>query len=178
MFLKSYPFDPGIINFSILGNHDRDFFNGGLDLKQLLNKKRFDIKTLGYESAFIKVKNDEISLIHPLNGERGKKLRNGKIIFRGHSHVPRFRTSDKTENLIFYVPTCSNMFYYEYEYPGIYDVIFKFGKIGIITEIHINSYIYIDRLVKVGCHSHDFLTPEQYDTIKYEEKPKKLLLTK
>ena len=29
MFLKSYPFDPSIINFSILGNHDRDFFNGG-----------------------------------------------------------------------------------------------------------------------------------------------------
>lgn len=65
-FLKSYPFDPSIINFSILGNHDKDFFNGGVDLKQLLRKKRFDIKTLDYENAFIKLKNDEIRLIHPI----------------------------------------------------------------------------------------------------------------
>ena len=179
MFLKSYPFDPSIINFSILGNHDRDFFNGGLDLRQLLNKKRFDIKTLDYENAFIKVKNDEIRLIHPIENKFNFFANNSKIIFRGHSHASDIKTNENPGGFCAFVPTCSDILLKDgYSFPGIYDVKFIFNKNGLITEIHIGLFIYVDKFVKVGEVSHIFNDPNQFKKIKYEETPKKLILTK
>ena len=71
------------------------------------------------------------------------------------------------------------MFYKkEYEYPGIYDVNFNFNNNGLISGIHINSYIYVDKFVKVGLVSHTFDDAKQFNSIKYEETPKKLILTK
>ena len=52
---------------------------------------------------------------------------------------------------------------------------FEFNKNGLIMRIHINSLIYIDKFVKVGLHSHVFEYGHEYDCIKYEEKPKKLI---
>ena len=84
LFLKNYPFDPNIINFTLLGNHDKDFFNGGLDLRQILSIKRYDIKTLDYEDDLIKVKNDKIRLINQIDNTFSNFENNIKIIFRGH----------------------------------------------------------------------------------------------
>lgn len=179
ILLEKYPFDPSIINFTLLGNHDKDFFNGGMDLKQLLNKKRFDINTLDYQDSSVKVKNDEIRLIHPIDSKFKTFADNSKIIFRGHSHASGAKTVSGLNVFCAYVPTSSDMFYHkEYEYPGIYDVYFVFDNNGLIKKIVINSLIYIDKFVKVGEVSHGFSTSEKYDKIKYEEKPKKLILTK
>ncbi|MBQ8193048.1 MAG: metallophosphoesterase [Bacilli bacterium] len=174
-FLKNYPFDSRIINFTILGNHDRDFYNGGFDLKQLLNMKRFDIKVLGYEDSSIKIKNDKIRLIHPIDKNFGTFANNSKIIFRGHSHESKIKTVGGDNMICSYVPSSCDMFYRDgYAYPGMFDVIILFNTKGIINEITINSLIYIDKFVKVGEFCRGLLAPEQYNSVKYEETPKKL----
>lgn len=179
LFLKNYPFDPNIINFTLLGNHDKDFLNGGLDLRQILTKKRYDIKTLNYEDSLIKIKNDKIRLIHPMNNTFKSFANNSKIIFRGHSHESKVKTIVGQNVFCAYVPTSCDMFYQEgYGYPGIYDVLISFNNKGVINELTIIFLIYIDKFVKVGEFSHKFLTNEQYDLIKYEETPKKLILSK
>ena len=178
LFLKSYPFDPNIINFTLLGNHDKDFFNGGLDLRQILNIGRYDIKILNYEDALIKVKNDKIRLIHPTDNTFSTFANNSKIIFRGHSHESKVKTVGGPNVFCVYVPTCCDMLYQEgYGYPGIYDVLISFNNKGVIDELTLISLIYIDKFVKVGEFSHKFLTPEQYNSFKYEETPKKLTLS-
>ena len=179
LFLKNYPLDPSIINFTLLGNHDKDFFNGGLNIKQILNKKRYDIKILNYENSLIKIKNDKIRLIHPIDNKFSPFVNNSKIIFRGHSHESKIKTIGCNNVFCAYVPASCDMFYQEeYGYPGIYDVLISFDNKGVINEVILNSLIYIDKFVKVEEFSHRFITPEQYDSIKYEETPKKLTLNK
>ena len=134
---------------------------------------------MDYENAFIKVKNDEIRLIHPIDKKIGTFSNGSKVIFRGHSHVSGVKSNENPGGFSAYVPTCSNMFYNkEYEYPGIYDVNFNFNNNGLISDVHINSYIYVDKFVKVGVISHTFDDAKKFNSIKYEETPKKLILTK
>ena len=176
-FLKNYPFDSNIINFMLLGNHDKDFFNGGLNLKQILTKNRYDIKILNYEDSLIRVKNDKIRLIHPIDNTFKVFANNSKIIFRGHSHESKIKTITGQNVFCAYVPASCDMFYQEgCSYPGIYYVLLSFNDKGVINELTINYLIYIHRFIKVGEFSHKFFTNEQYDLIKYEETPKRLIL--
>lgn len=180
MFLKFYPFDSSIINLAILGNHDIDFFNSGVDLKQIINNKRFDIKVLNYGDSLIKVKNDKIRLIHPLDNRLKMNFMNdSKIIFRGHSHISKIKTHAHPGTFCAFVPTCSDLLMKDgCSYPMIYDVDFIFNKNGLITQINILLYIYVDKFIKVSEFSHTFHDCKSFKNIKYEETPKKLTLTK
>lgn len=179
MFLKKYPFDSSIINFTILGNHDKDFYNGGIDLKQVITKKRFDIKALAYENSQIKIKNDEIRLIHPIDNKFNTFTNNSKIIFRGHSHVSKVKTNANPGGFCAFVPSCSNLsLTEEHNLPSIYDIEFVFNKNGLIKQINVSLYIYIDKFIKVNELSHTFNDSNEHKNIKYEETPKKLILTK
>ena len=100
---------------------------------------------MDYQNAFIKVKNDEIRLIHPLEKSFSVFADNSKIIFRGHSHASDIKTNAFSDSLCAFIPACSNILTKEgYKFPGIYDVNFKFSQCGMITEVDIGLYIYVN----------------------------------
>ena len=57
--LKNYPFDPSILNFITLGNHDEDYFlKTHQDISKILKSKRHDLVCLGYGLGKLKIKRD------------------------------------------------------------------------------------------------------------------------
>lgn len=173
--LKNYPYDPNILNYIILGNHDKDYLNKGqIEIGGLIERKRFDIIPVSYDEGVIKVKNDKIHLIPPSEKSSQATFSN-KIIFRGHSHISKIKNADSVSSLYAYVPTCSDLFYdSEYAYPAMYDVTFNFTNYGMISEVNINNYIYNDKFIKTGEYNKKFIASVQHEQIQYEEKPKVL----
>lgn len=162
--LKDYPYDPKIINYVCLGNHDLDFLNSAkIDLKNAIERKRFDIVPVGYETSKIFVKNEEIVLCHS-----NTEITDG-VLFRGHSHISKsvVTDADKAKATIF-VPTMSNLLYDKnYSFPSFLDVTFKLAQ-GKICNIHISQLIYVDKkVVKVNESVRTFVVPIQKD-IKHE----------
>ena len=176
--MKDYPFDSHILNYVLLGNHDKDYLNVGcINIDEAIEKKRYDIIPLSYEEAYIKIKNDQIYLYHPLDLKSRNNYSN-KIVFRGHSHMSKFKHSYQEGSSCIYVPSLSDMFYDpKYSFPSFYDVIFYFDKYGSIDTLYITHNIYIDRVVKVGEYSNSFSFDKEIisssNKINYEEDPKK-----
>lgn len=170
--IKNHPFDPNIINFIVLGNHDYSFMNDErLNLIKYLKHYRYDLFPISYNNAEIKIKNDIINLVHP-NEWKNSCLSN-KITFRGHSHKIKHITSNN--NMYIYVPSCSNMFYdEELKFPSILDVTFSFSKGGFIREVYITTLIFINEFIKVDEIVHNFNETRQSNEIKFEETPKVL----
>lgn len=145
-----------------------------LDIRKAILKKRYDIFPIGYERTKIYIKNDKINLIHPYSYKEPKL--NSKIIYRGHSHKSKQKT-DYCNHLYTYVPTCSDVKEmankeYNFELPSILDVTFTFNNNGLISKINTNTYIYLDRFIKVQENEKIFNAEQQFNEIKYERTPK------
>lgn len=173
--LKTYPFDPYIINYNVLGNHDKDYLNNNyVDIRKAILNKRYDIFPISYKNAIIKIKNDEIKLFHP-NDACGYKLDNN-IVFRGHSHIGKFVDSENSnqKGTYVYVPTLSNM---QNGIPSMYDVEFLFNKVGIIKEINISTLVFVNgKFIKVSEYLHKIFPRllKEGSIIENEETPKVL----
>jgi hypothetical protein len=87
---KDYPFDNSIINYTVLGDHDYSALTeSGQDLAIVLKNYRHDIVPLGYCYGRIWLKNDYISVTHPIKGKNSDistKLTGSDIVFKGHNH--------------------------------------------------------------------------------------------
>lgn len=173
--LKVYPFDPSIINYNVLGNHDEDYLNNNyVDIRNAILNRRYDIFPISYKNASIKIKNDEIKLFHP-SEQCNYKLENS-IVFRGHSHKAKFVDSENSnqKGTYVYVPTLSNM---HNGVPSMYDVVFVFNKVGVIKEINISTLVFVNgNFIKVNEYLHKIFPKllNNNDVIENEETPKVL----
>ena len=113
--IKNHPFDNNILNFLCLGNHDYDSYEkSGQDLSKALNARRHDIIPIGYGAGSLKIKNEEIIVIHP-----GTKTLNNnydyryKLVLSGHHHTMKFLTG--YNNCIqIQIPSLSDLLFRDY----------------------------------------------------------------
>ena len=93
--IKKYPYDKGINNFMILGNHDNySLKNNGLDISKTIHNSRYDIIPVGSGIGNIRIKNDDIILFHQLHKEFKPWIKNEKILLSGHSHLMKTKLRD------------------------------------------------------------------------------------
>ena len=94
-FIKKYPYDKNILNFTLYGNHDyHSFLSDGLDISKTIQNSRYDIITAGIGQANIHIKHDNIILFHKLK-DGFKPIINGeKIVLSGHSHMMKTKLRD------------------------------------------------------------------------------------
>ena len=84
--IHNYPYDPSIINFLVLGNHDYYALkNCFQDLTNVLKTYRPDIIPLGYQLGRIMVRNSGITMFHPIH-ENKLPVVNDSIVIKGHTH--------------------------------------------------------------------------------------------
>lgn len=105
-FIEKYPYDKGINNFVISGNHDyHSLHYDNLDVLKHINYKRHDIIPIGHGQGNVNVKNDSIILFHKLRDGFKPIINNERIVLSGHSHMMKTKLKD-----IFWlgVPTLSN----------------------------------------------------------------------
>ena len=101
--LKNYPFDPSILNFICLGNHDMDYYqNNNQDITNLLYNYRHDLISLGYSVGSINIKNEKLFVKHHISGYKPDKIPNGNLILLGHSHKASICYNG---NLSIHIPT-------------------------------------------------------------------------
>ena len=103
-FIKKYPYDKNIINIGILGNHDyHSLHHDGLDIGKYINNSRYDIVSLGYGEALIKILDDSLLLHHNLcviNNPKNNYSLNPKLVILGHGHMMKTKVYEK-----FYIGT-------------------------------------------------------------------------
>ena len=147
-FFKTYPFDKNILNFTCLGDHDLSPLNDlGLDFKKIIDNRRNDIVTVGYESGTIKIKDDEIILRHPINTQEPINPRNA-LILKGHSH--KMRVSTGHANII-NVPNLSNPFLNSDGFlPSALKITIKFNK-NIFSVGNFEHLIVYKKVYPVSC---------------------------
>lgn len=107
--LRKHPYDKNIMNFMLLGNHDASSrLNDGIDLSTLLENKRVDFVSIGYASGSIKLKKDELFLVHPVKQIK-KSVYKSSLVLKGHSHECKLYNEDFNKNLVVYLPSLSNL---------------------------------------------------------------------
>ncbi len=104
-FLKKYPYDPYILNFILLGNHDNwssktTKFNSLL----FLTDKRLDFIPVGMNIGTVAVNKELIAFCHNtgVNGNSDVKL-----VLKGHSH--QYRLVNNENSCMIQVPTLSRI---------------------------------------------------------------------
>lgn len=95
--IENMPYDSSIHHYLLGGNHDKRLLNYGIDPLKVLESRRSDIHSLGYDDAIISFKNDAIALHHmnkrlpenlnhEFDSEEFKKVFNEYIISNGLNH--------------------------------------------------------------------------------------------
>ncbi len=150
--LKVYPYDKNILNFLCLGNHDYDTIeNSGIDLSTIIQNKRHDIISLGYEIGKINIKNDTLVVTHPLSGpcrKHRKKLNDmfkNSLILCGHRHT--MKCSFHSNNSFVYIPSLSDLKYdMYYTFPSAIKMTLTFENgffhSGIFEHLLISDKVY------------------------------------
>lgn len=106
--LKNYCYDPSITNHILLGNHDAfPIISNNYNPSEYL-KERKDFNLLGYRTAYIKIKEEYISLKHEIS-RLVNELEDVTVLlnFLGHSH--QYKCYYDGKYALFRVPTLSDM---------------------------------------------------------------------
>lgn len=104
-FLKEYPYDPHILNFILLGNHDNwssktTKFNSLL----FLTDKRIDFIPVGMAMGTVAVNKELIAFCHNTGVSSESNI---KLVLKGHSH--QYRLVNNENGCIIHVPTLSRI---------------------------------------------------------------------
>lgn len=100
--LEVYPYDPNILTFTCLGNHDlSSLLKCNIDFAQELIDRRHDIIPVGYGSVKIRVKNDAFAIYHKLNNGTSPIFFKDVNTFylKGHSHLMRYNFLNSTPTI-------------------------------------------------------------------------------
>ncbi len=141
--LDKYPECNNILTFVLLGNHDVDsLLTSGIDLKCVLENYKHSIIPIGYGNAKILIKNDSLTLVHPLGSVCDYKYTgsNSNLILRGHGHMMKLSDS------MLYLPTLSDIFTHGDMYPGFLDITITFDEKNKFKLINLKHLIFDDEL--------------------------------
>lgn len=153
---KNYPFDPGILNFTLFGNHDIDaLISFGIDVIEYFKNFRHDIVPIGYGSGIINIKNDKILLAHPLGigVSCEHDLASNFLLIKGHHHAFRSIIGANGSCSIS-VPSLSNIFTTENVFlPGAIDLSIKFVD-GYFDTIYFEHLLIGDKIYAISSMQH------------------------
>lgn len=148
--IRIYPAASDITSYNLYGNHDyKSISDNGFDIARYLEDRRYDLVSLGYGTAIIKLKDDAIAITHDLS--RSSKHReipnNVSIVFKGHSHKAKNR-----ENKLIYIPSLSEDPSATYEYRplmGFLDVEFIFFD-KLISKVNIRHLAIVNNEIRLA----------------------------
>lgn len=105
-FLKNYPYDKNINNFTLLGNHDyHSLHYDGLDISKTIQNSRYDIIPIGYGESLVKIKEDSLLLKHELSVVETPELCTiPRLTILGHGHLMKTKVY---ENFFIGAPSLS-----------------------------------------------------------------------
>lgn len=163
-----YPYNPSITTFLLPGNHEYDgMYHGALNIQNVLKNKRYDVVPLRYQNDKIVIKNDVITLRHPV--AQLIEAQPKGICFSGHYH--KSQVIEEKEKLTIYVPACSNA--NKQALPGILDVTFHFTDNGLIHKIASTTLIHTTHFIKVHQYEKEImLGNKNVSNRKNEDTPK------
>ena len=106
--IQKHPYDDGINNFVIFGNHDyHAFYHMGLDVSKKITNSRHDIISLGFGQGIVNIKKEKILLQHELCAIDLPKIEDDvKLALVGHGHMMKTKVYD---NLLLCVPSLSRV---------------------------------------------------------------------
>lgn len=140
-FIKKYPYDPNILTFSILGDHDFSaLYRSDYDPMVKINKERHDIIISGYNFAKLEMMKANVVLHHNL--VENLRLPTANILLHGHKHTYRTYISPQAKNLQINVPPLCDILY---DTPGALDLVIDFD-----TKTKKATNIKITQLAKKG----------------------------
>ena len=180
-FLNNYPYDKNILNFICLGNHDYSSLTStGIDLEKILENKRHDLVSIGYQYCVINVKNDAIIVRHFVETEeRQRKSLANRLNIIGHSH--RNKNVVRSSQVNMWIPSLSDMSTgdikgYNKQYPSIIvaDISFRNGWFDIGVFEH---FIFVNNeIIKVSESQYELISGKNVmqETIINEEERKPL----
>lgn len=149
---KNYPYDPNIINFLTLGNHDIDsLISYGIDFMENLRSFRHDIVPVGYGRGIINIKNDRLIVAHPLclGISNEHDLSSNYLLVKGHSHTMK-SIIGSNGNCSLNIPSLSNVFLSDNEFlPGALDLTIKF-KNGYFDTVYYEHLLFGDRVFSIS----------------------------
>lgn len=102
--INNYPYDPHILTFTCLGNHDYDVLKKcNQNIALILDERRHDIVPIGYGCGKINIKNDSFLVYHKIK-EIPKPLLSEvhTFILKGHSHHMSYHFRSSTPTI--YIP--------------------------------------------------------------------------
>ena len=165
--IKDYPTCKSILNFVLFGNHDLDIINLDKPLHDEIMKNRKDLICLGYGTKDVFIKNDSIILKHSILIDKTDNNYNGKLVFKGHSHI--MKLVDDLCNHHIYVPSLSDLQFVEGTIPGFISFELNFYN-GFITECLLTHYGILDnRLIKMNTVKINIKSHKKEDSIQREE---------
>jgi hypothetical protein len=150
---KDYPFDKSILNYAILGDHDYSSLSEtGQDLSLVLKNYRHDIVPIGYSLGKIWLKNDYITIFHPVKskGDDFKvELENYNLLFKGHSHKGMVYNS-KVNSLTVTLPILCDLRDDKRTFPGFVRGMFTFQD-DVIKYVNLSQLSIVDNsIIKVN----------------------------
>ncbi len=102
--LKVHPFDKNILNFIILGNHDKSLLDcKGINIAEVFESRRHDLVPIGYKYGILKIKNDEIFIYHKIPEISVNVDYKCRLKLYGHSHEMKFINTRDTS--LIYLPS-------------------------------------------------------------------------
>lgn len=158
--LRIYPAMKDIVSYNLYGNHDyKSIADNGFDIARYLEERRYDLVSLGYGSALIRLKDDTIGITHDLSRSKKRKeiSDSATIVFKGHSHKAKNR-----ENKLIYIPSLSEDPSASYEYRplmGFLDVEFIFFE-KVISKINIKHLAIIGEEIRLANEESITVRPE------------------
>lgn len=95
--IKNYPYDNGINNVMIFGNHDYHSLKyDGFNPANAIKSARYDIIPIGYGQGNVNIKNDSLILFHKLYEKAFPEVKQtDKIILSGHGHLMKTKLREQ-----------------------------------------------------------------------------------
>lgn len=100
---RYYPRIDDVTTLYILGNHDHRCLMQGIDISNIIEKRRLDMHFLGYKNCKVRIGTTDVLLHHPFNIEKENKYDSEikelygdsqfSLILRGHTHQNSIYTS-------------------------------------------------------------------------------------
>lgn len=156
---RYYPKSDKVDTLYILGNHDDRCKNKGIDISEIITRRRMDMHFLGYKNSSLKIGNVNVLLHHPFSIERSAKYDDEvkdlylnpdfDLILRGHTHHNDIYVNDMN-SLVVDVSACYNS--PSRDFVTAYEVTIK------NSEILLDNLIIGDKISKISTVKHKLLS--------------------
>lgn len=145
--INNYPFDDRILNLVCFGNHDYSAFEMGINIREKIQRQRYDIIPFALGCGVINIGSDIFYVRHKIEGFNYMPIEN-HFALDGHSH--KMMITSRSNFVKINVPTLSDLCFDENQsFPGAIDMNLSLNNNFHIASGQFTHLIICDELKKV-----------------------------